>query len=81
MLDSGITDSKGCRTPAEFALTTKPILTEILFGDMFKWFIRSSLKRLIRSLMVSSFLLLTLSGRRYRPATRYEDTMSHLIKQ
>ncbi len=44
MLDSGITDSKGCRTPAEFALTTKPILTEILFGDMFKWLIVKTLQ-------------------------------------
>ena len=51
---------------------------------------RSSVKRLIILLMVSSFLLLTLSGRRYRPASRpacalhadrQEDTMSHLIRQ
>jgi len=35
-------------------LAAKPILTQILFRDI----------------MVSSFLLLTLSGRRYRPASR-----------
>ncbi|HDM79128.1 MAG TPA: hypothetical protein ENG51_22095 [Deltaproteobacteria bacterium] len=36
ILDSGITDSKGCGAPAKFALTTKPMLTELLFGDIFK---------------------------------------------
>jgi len=35
MLDSRITDSQGCGAPAELTLTTKPILTEILLGDIF----------------------------------------------
>jgi len=35
MLDSRITDSQGGGTPAKFTLTTKPVLTELLFGDIF----------------------------------------------
>jgi hypothetical protein len=35
MLDAGVTDPQRCGAPAEVSLATKPILTQIIFSDIF----------------------------------------------